>query len=294
MNIPVTPVAGAQFQAPEAKRPALPQSGLVDGMIIHELANAAGVVAGAVDLLRMSDPHSPMYELSMMRLRSGAQAMTEMIRGLQVLFDKAGIPPALTHNNLPSFVHQIAADPVLTGSEAGSRIGFTTRCPNGRTAFCPELLRYALGNLVRNALRYSPPRSLVMLVIGGRGDRRWIHVLNRGPRIPEAIAARLFEPGKKNPQGGMGFGLHIARTCMERMGGSVAFGSTRRATVFSLLLPCSSTAPAAAPAAASAANEGVVKPATAPAAPVQRHASIAPGRLADEPAICLPNPVGAG
>jgi len=296
MNNQVTPVAGAQFEALEANQPALPQNGIVNGMIIHELANAVGAVSGAVDLLRMSEPHSSTYELAMLRLRGGAQAMTAMIRSWQVLFDETVTPPLFTEEDLPSFVQEIATDPVFAGADAVGRVRLTTRCRNGRLAFCPVLLRHALGNLVRNALRYSPRTSTVELVIGGRGDRRWIHVLNRGPRIPDAIAARLFEPGKKHPQGGMGFGLHVARTCMERMGGSVAFGSTRRATVFSLLLPCSSTAPAAAPARTSVADEGVVNRDSAPVpeAPVPRRASIAPQRFVAAPLIDFPRPIPAG
>jgi signal transduction histidine kinase len=74
------------------------------------------------------------------------------------------------------------------------------------------------------------------VIVGGRADRCWIHVLNRGPKISPEIAARLFEPGKKNPKGGMGFGLHITQACALRMGGELVFGTSPSATVFSLRL----------------------------------------------------------
>jgi signal transduction histidine kinase len=213
-----------------------------------------------------------------------------------VLFDETVTPPLFTEEDLPSFVQEIATDPVFAGADAVGRVRLTTRCRNGRLAFCPVLLRHALGNLVRNALRYSPRTSTVELVIGGRGDRRWIHVLNRGPRIPDAIAARLFEPGKKHPQGGMGFGLHVARTCMERMGGSVAFGSTRRATVFSLLFAPSRPVSAGVSTAVIAAGQGSVACAapTVPGPPVLPRKPIAPQRFVAAPLIDFPRPIPAG
>jgi len=126
---------------------------------------------------------------------------------------------------------------VLTAASAPERVSVVVRHHDTPTLFCATLLRHALSNLVRNALKYSPPQSPVTVILGSRSDRRWIHVLNQGPKLSPAVRHHLFEPGRKNSKGGMGFGLHITQACALRMGGLIAFGSTGRVTVFSLLLP---------------------------------------------------------
>ena len=56
----------------------------------------------------------------------------------------------------------------------------------------PDLLVRALGNLIRNALRYAaPPLELCALRAAGRVE---IHVADTGPGLPEKELSRIFEP----------------------------------------------------------------------------------------------------
>lgn len=240
----------ALLDALERERALLRQRDLINGIVLHEMANAVTVVASTAELLRTAEPRSPIYQFSITQLHGGVQALNEMIRGLRMLLDSEGDPPKFTQGDLPAFVRQTVTDPVLISESAVHRIELNHRhCPAPST-FCPSLLRHALGNLVRNALKYSAPQHRLLVVIGSREDRQWIHILNRGPRLNRDIARQLFEPGKKHAKGGMGLGLHITRACALRMGARLVFGSTNRATVFSLLLPMHEPAPTPTPAAA--------------------------------------------
>jgi signal transduction histidine kinase len=164
-------------------------------------------------------------------------ALNEMIRGLRMLLDGEGDQPKFVRGDLTSFVRSVVTDPVLINESAPHRVELSSRHPPEHSTYCPTLLRHALGNLVRNALKYTAPETRIRVIVGARGDRQWVHVLNRGPRIHRDIARQLFEPGKKHAKGGMGLGLHITRACALRMGAQLVFGSTNRATVFSLMLP---------------------------------------------------------
>jgi signal transduction histidine kinase len=227
----------ALLDALERERALLRQRDLINGIIVHEMANAVTVVASTSELLRSSEPRSPMHQFALLQLRGGVQALNEMIRGLRVLLEGEGEPPKFTQGDLTAFVQSVVADPVLVAETAGGRITLISRSTASSSTYCPALLRHAIGNLVRNALKYSVPDSRISVAIGARGDRQWIHVLNYGPKIGADLARHLFEPGKKSARGGMGLGLHITRACALRMSGQLVYGSTQRATVFSLLLP---------------------------------------------------------
>lgn len=90
----------------------------------------------------------------------------------------------------------------------------------------PDLLRRALGNLVRNAARYGEGKSL-KIKVEKHGEEVWIGVLDRGPGLPEGWMERVFEPfarpeeARTREGGGAGLGLAIVKTCAESLGGRV-------------------------------------------------------------------------
>ena len=76
----------------------------------------------------------------------------------------------------------------------------------------PWLLSEALGNLIDNALRYTPQGGVVTVRCGQAGDRCFLEVEDSGPGIPEDQMERVFErfyrvPG--SPGDGCGLGLPI-------------------------------------------------------------------------------------
>ncbi len=86
------------------------------------------------------------------------------------------------------------------------------------------LLKHALSNIFLNAVRYSPPRTIVEVEII-RGDRCIkICTKDRGRGLVVGDEHRLFEkfyraPG--TPSGGLGLGLSIVKSIIELHGGSV-------------------------------------------------------------------------
>jgi signal transduction histidine kinase len=94
----------------------------------------------------------------------------------------------------------------------------------------PGRLRQVLINLLSNALRFAAAGEVQVVVeLHRQGDDPHIHlaVRDRGPVIPEAGRARLFEPfdrleddGDRVPLG-IGLGLTVCRHLMARMGGEI-------------------------------------------------------------------------
>lgn len=94
------------------------------------------------------------------------------------------------------------------------------------------LMRLALRNLLTNALKFSPPGSVVTLRItdADTPPALELEVADRGPGIAPALLPRLFtrggHGGTRTGARGMGLGLYIVQQVMAAHGGNVALVST--------------------------------------------------------------------
>lgn len=88
-----------------------------------------------------------------------------------------------------------------------------------------ELILRAIENILRNAVKYTPPGETVRVETESTSDGRvHLRILDQGPGVPEAQLASIFEPffrGGADTQTGFGLGLAIARRAMEAHGGSI-------------------------------------------------------------------------
>jgi two-component system sensor histidine kinase QseC len=83
------------------------------------------------------------------------------------------------------------------------------------------------GNLIDNAMRYSPAGSTVAIVLERRGSTAVLQVSDAGTGIPEGMRERVFEPYYRIPGAagsGSGLGLSIVREVVDRIGGGIAIG----------------------------------------------------------------------
>ena len=100
-----------------------------------------------------------------------------------------------------------------------------------RVAADPGQLRQVLGNLVDNAIKYSPGGGAVSVsVADGDGTVRF-SVADRGIGMPASELRRIFEkfyrldPDMTRGIGGTGLGLYISRELVHRMAGTISVES---------------------------------------------------------------------
>jgi len=138
-----------------------------------------------------------------------------------------------------------------------------------------QVLSEAVGNLVANAIAYSPPGSSVGVGVKSVDGVVEIAVTDRGIGIAEGDQDRVFErfyradPARARRTGGSGLGLSIVKHAVQRHGGDVRLWSRPgRGSTFTIRLP-ESAAPAAEPVPKRGRKKkraAPAKPATAPAA----------------------------
>lgn len=89
----------------------------------------------------------------------------------------------------------------------------------------PHLLRHIMVNLLGNALKYSPPDTLVTCKADPDGERLHLSVSDRGIGIPPADLPRLFESFHRGTNvgniQGTGIGLHIVKECVSLHCGTI-------------------------------------------------------------------------
>lgn len=91
----------------------------------------------------------------------------------------------------------------------------------------PDKLGTALGNLLSNAIRFSPPGGTIVFRLGRAGEHLTIDIADEGPGVAPGDRARVFEPfyrGERQPEGaarGTGVGLSIVQEYVAAHGGRV-------------------------------------------------------------------------
>ena len=113
---------------------------------------------------------------------------------------------------------------------------------DGSAAFDPRWTGEALGNVVNNAVKYTPPGGRVSVSAQLLDSFCRIDVADTGPGVPEseqaAVFNRFYRGGATRAAEGLGLGLYLAREILARQGGYIRLSSRPgEGCVFSLYLP---------------------------------------------------------
>lgn len=160
--------------------------------------------------------------------------MQEVVDRLLFLARAEGgaLPLRREERDTAEWIRGVAEDAAVLAEDRGVRLELAVNEPL-RQCFDPALLRQVVLNLVTNAIKVSPPGSVIMLR-SSLADAAWrIELVDRGPGLTEAQIGRMFERfGLSQEQtpaesSGHGLGLAIARSLVQLHGGRI---SARRAS----------------------------------------------------------------
>jgi two-component system OmpR family sensor kinase len=190
--------------------------------VSHELRSPLARLAAAIGLARQ-DPSR--LDASLERIEREATRVDELVGEVLTLARlESGAGKSLSQSvDLADLVASIGEDARFEAEASGRRVRL--EIPDRLiVSGNPELLHRAVENVVRNAVKYTAEGSEVLVRLEASKDCALLRVSDRGPGIPEAELARIFEPFYRigaDGEKGFGLGLAIAQLAVQAHGGTI-------------------------------------------------------------------------
>jgi signal transduction histidine kinase len=223
----------AEYSARLQRTERLATLGQVAGGVAHELRNPLNVVKTSVYyLMNARNPTAEKRADHLRRIERNVELSDNVITALS---NFARMPvPELRPIAVETMVRE-----VLEINPPGDQIELSVDCPLGlpRALGDADQVRIALGNLVRNA-RDAMPEGGRLTIAARAGDGRIdVSVADTGGGIEQAELARIMEPLYSTKARGLGLGLAIARSIVEKNQGIIQVASEPgRGSIFTISL----------------------------------------------------------
>ncbi|MCU1265614.1 MAG: hypothetical protein JWM21_1932 [Acidobacteria bacterium] len=199
------------------------------GDISHELRSPLARMSVALELARKRAESNAKSALD--RIEHEAETLNEMIGQLLKLTRLESGTDGLkrTEVDLAQLVREVADDADFE-ARSRNRSVHVVNCDECSTQGTEELLRSAIENVVRNAVRYTAEGTEVEVTLrlkNGNENSAVISVRDHGQGVPEEAMDKIFHPfyrtedARDRESGGSGLGLAIASRAVRLHGGRV-------------------------------------------------------------------------
>ncbi|HET6387083.1 MAG TPA: ATP-binding protein [Armatimonadota bacterium] len=214
----------------------------------HELKTPLTSIRGDAEVGLMRQRSAAEYREILERVVEESERMSEIVESLLLLAraDDHSVPIRLELVEAGDLVDEVTAGCQTAAERAGVRLehqsppGLVMR---GDAVF----LRQMLGNLVENAIKYTPAGGRVAVRAKGDRDQVILEVEDNGPGIAPEHRTHIFDrfyrvdSSHSSSTGGSGLGLSIARAIALEHGGAIGVeDSPGGGCLFSVTLPAAS------------------------------------------------------
>lgn len=199
----------------------------------------AGLKTQAELALRQRDLEG--IEQTMRQIALGADRASRLINQLLALARAESHTPAgMQRLDLRALSESVTRDWVAQAQAGDIDLGYEAGTEAVPVEGNPLLLRELLGNLIDNAIRYTPAGGTVTVKVGCQGEAAVVDVEDNGSGIPAAEQALVFERFYRvlgTETEGSGLGLAIVREIAELHHGSARLLPTDAGALFRVTLP---------------------------------------------------------
>lgn len=223
-------------------------------MISHELRTPLTSVKGGLDLAlhgAMGEISPPLKNVLTIAQRNSLRLLklVDDVLDLQKL-DLSTITLELTDLDADAFLRDVIEEYEAYAAQAGVRLAVTSPEVKRQMRVDPDRLKQVVGNVISNAVKFSPEGGRVDCSTRVSGTMLRFSVRDSGIGIPADKEDQVFgrfnqvESGAAKASGGSGLGMHIAKILIERMGGAISYESRLGlGTTFHIDVPLSPAQP---------------------------------------------------
>lgn len=212
--------------------------------VSHELRTPLTVIKGFLEQFDSAAPPTGEMARNFYRLMAEqTDRMNRLVADLLTLsrLENSEQPPRDEIVDVPAMLEGLRSEALaLSGGRHAIEIGEITA---GKLRGSADELRSAFGNLVFNAVRYTPPEGRITLAWQTIDGAPTFTVIDTGIGIPAEHIPRLTErfyrvdKGRSTTSGGTGLGLAIVKHVLARHGGRLKIESMPgKGSVFSAIL----------------------------------------------------------
>ena len=225
--------------------------------VSHDVKNPLGAARGYAELLELGvrgelSPEQAKFVTGIRRSIDSALAIIADLLDL-ARADSGGLHVERVPADLARMAREAAEDHRAAARAAGHALECNTAAEPIRVHTDPARVRQVLGNLLTNAVKYTPAPGRITVraerADGGPRPGAWavLRVIDTGPGIPPEQREAIFDEFTRLHDGteikGHGLGLAISRRVARLLGGDVdVSGTPGEGAVFSLWLPLSEAA----------------------------------------------------
>ena len=213
--------------------------------VSHELRTPLTLLLGPLETLVREESDERRLEV----FRSMGQNARRLLRQVEALLDIARLQSGrlrlqASDGNLGQQLLELVASAMPHAETRGVRIltDGLDRLPD--SIFDSYMTEVIAGNLISNALKFTPRGGSVSVTAGSDVENVWFEVRDTGIGIPETHLQRIFErfyqveSSVSRTQEGTGLGLALARELVRLHGGQITVESEMgEGTVFHVRLP---------------------------------------------------------
>jgi two-component system sensor histidine kinase CpxA len=208
--------------------------------ISHELRSPLARLRVAVELARSGQNREQYLD----RIDKEAERLNSLVGGLLQVTRAEGEPDSLRREpvRLDGLLEGLVADASLEAEAQGTEVRLVGAQP-ATVQGDAELLRRAIENVLRNAIRYAPRGTAVEAGLEAADGRAVVRIRDYGAGVPEEALPRIFdafyrvETDRDRASGGAGLGLSIARRAVELHGGTIRARNAGPGLVVEIDLP---------------------------------------------------------